>query len=79
MTERIRNVIKRDSKKTKLPPASDPDTELPTKRRKCSNQLLRRYPVENQEIPLDNTESLEQHKKMNCLNLDLGIPFYFLS
>ena len=62
MVERVRNVIKRDSKKAKGAPCE----EVPEpKRRKKGTDLLRRYPV-NSNTPTDsseNTESLELHKK----------------
>ena len=59
MVERVRNVIKRDSKKTKGAPSEE--TPEPKRRRK-GIELLRRYPVSSSETS-ENTESLELHNK----------------
>ena len=59
MVERVRNVIKRDSKKTKGAPSKE--TPEPKRRRK-GIELLRRYPVSSSEMS-ENTESLELHNK----------------
>lgn len=66
MVDRVRNVIKRDSKKGKTP-VSEPSTP---KRRRKGTELVRRYPVSNtpHEIPED-AESLTHHKKALCNEL----------
>ena len=56
MVERVRNVIKRDSKKTKGAPSKE--TPEPKRRRK-GIELLRRYPVSSSEMS-ENTESLDK-------------------
>lgn len=73
MVERVRNVIKRDSKKAK----GAPSEEVPEpKRRRKGTDLMRRYPVSSN-APTDsseNAESLELHKKAIDAELDKAKP-----
>ena len=65
MVGRVRNVIKRDSRKGRrvLDESSGLD-EPKQKRLKKGTELLRRYPVTNLvEIEEDNPDTLERHKK----------------
>ena len=69
MVERLRNVIERDSKKSKASPS---DKAPEPKRRRKGTDLLRRYPV-NSNAPTDsneNAETLELHKK--AINAELA-------
>lgn len=67
MTERVRNVIKRDCRKNKR---SLPMTETPPVKRKKKDDILRRYPIVRSDANFENEESIEQHKK--ALEKELG-------
>lgn len=61
MVERLRNVVKCDTKKTKRS-LSEPDVVVAPKRKK-KNDIMRRYPVQTNDIEYENEQSLEQHKR----------------
>ena len=65
MVERVRNVIKRDSKKSK----ASPSEEAPEpKRRRKGTDLLRRYPV-NSNAPTDSNENAETLELLSMQSL----------
>ena len=73
MVERVRNVIKRDSKKAR----GVTSEEAPEpKRRKKGIELLRRYPVSSNTFPdtSENAESLELHNKAIGTELSKAKP-----
>lgn len=63
MLERVRNVIKRDAKRTKRPLMDDED--LPPKKKMSikGNDLLRRYPISNDVPAVECEETLKQHER----------------
>lgn len=63
MVERIRNVLKRDSKKGKRPLDDSIDTPAPKRKAKVS-ELMKRYPVGgNSSLEIENSETIAQHEK----------------
>lgn len=75
MVERVRNVIKQDSKKAKRSlPLSDENSEMPPKKRKKGVDLLRRYPVNDSTLGTENSESLEQHNNAILTELKKAKP-----
>ena len=64
MTERVRNVIKRDFKKLNRP-SSEVEGTPPAKKRARGTDILRRYPTTNHIFSSDpdNAESIEKHMK----------------
>lgn len=71
--ERVRNVIKRDTKRTKRP-LQEPDDESEPKRKCRGSQLLRRYPMGNDVPPAESDETIQQHKKAISKELDKAKP-----
>lgn len=72
MVERVRNVIKRDSKKARV---ANVEAEIPEpKRRKKGIDLLRRYPVNSSVEMNENAESLEVHNKAIGIELAKAKP-----
>ena len=76
MVERVRNVIKRDSKKVKreCPDPVENESE-PKRKKKAADQLLRRYPVNNTAfVTNENLESIQQHNKALAIELSKNNP-----
>ena len=75
MINRIRNVIKRDCKKTKRA-VQEPDIQPDAKRRKKGFDLLRRYPVNSggSACVAEDAASLEEHKKVIATELGKARP-----
>lgn len=63
MTERVRNVIKRDCKKLSRPTSEMEGT--PVRKKLKGTDILRRYPTSNDicSSDLDNPESMEKHMR----------------
>lgn len=73
MVERVRNVIKRDKKKTKRPLEESRVDSEPKRTKK--GQLLRRYPVNNLvEVEEGNTQTLEKHRSAIVAELGKSKP-----
>lgn len=70
MVERVKNVMKQDSKKAKRSlQLTDEDVDIPKKRRKGVD-LLRHYPVNSDSIlESENVETMEQHN--NAISTEL--------
>lgn len=71
MIDRVRNVIKRDCRKTKRA-VQEPENQPDAKRRKKGIDLLRRYPVNSggSACVAEDADSLEEHKK--AIGTELG-------
>ena len=63
MVERVRNIYKRDYKKSNRP-LSEGEAGPPIKKKQKKSDILRRYPNITHSGPdLDNAESIEKHMK----------------
>lgn len=75
MVERVRNVIKRDSRKGKRALAeSGADMEVKLKRPKKGTEILRRYPMNVLDVEEQNTDTLDRHRKAIATELEKSKP-----
>ena len=69
MIDRVRNVIKRDCRKTKRA-IQESENQPDAKRRKKGIDLLRRYPLNGGSACVEDANSLQEHKK--AIDTELG-------
>ncbi len=75
MVERVRNVIKRDAKRSKRP-LTEPDVPSEPKRKLKGAQLMRRYPISSDfdVPPVESQETMQQHMKAISKELEKKKP-----
>lgn len=73
MVERVRNVLKRDSKKGKHPLDTSATTP-PVSKRKKDSDILRRYPINTISDEVEDYETIGQHKKALATELSKAKP-----
>ncbi len=71
MVERVRNVIKRDAKRSKRP-LTEPDVPSEPRRKLKGAQLMRRYPISSDfDVPPVESQETMQHIIMKAISKEL--------